>query len=330
MVAVGMWVELSELVHQCAASKGGLLNETRQRLLKHCLTVMDTTVNTLYHATTHGTTHGTTHDHNCAPLPPLVHEAFARTGIQALLHLVEALAESQKVGASRHHKKATIGRRNTSQFNRHVASPIPFLGTTGQSLRIMLRIASHNIDVLHYASSGTGTRNELYHIFAYLLEWCTDSSSGSSRSTTAATATAATTATTLNNLPINHAEEMEADHILEQTIVLMGYYARGSTERQQSLHWGSHPTPLQRLCNLPFQFFSLESSKEILFPTLISICHQDERNRSVVEDEISTGMLHKFIQDRMVDGATGTTKYDSFATRFPKSRWQDALDFLAS
>ena len=123
---------------------------------------------------------------------------------------------------------------------------------------------------------------------------------------------------------------MEADQILEQTIVLMGYYARGSTERQQSLHWGSHPTPLQRLCNLPFQFFSLESSKEILFPTLISICHQDERNRSVVEDEISTGMLHKFIQDRMMDGATGTTKYDSFATRFPKSMWQDALDFLAS
>ncbi len=300
MVSTGMWLECSELLHQCAASKGGLLNDTRQLLLKRCLILMENTVTTLYNVIPTG---DSDHD-NVTPLPPLVHDAFASTGIQALLHLVEALAESQKVQDAKDNA-SSLGRRNTSQFNRHVASPIPFIGTTLQILHIMLKISTRNIDVLHAASSDTGTQNELYHIFAYLLEWCTSDNV---------------------NTITNHEQEMEADQILEQTIILIGYYARGSAERQQSLHWGSHPTPLQRLCNLPFQFFSLEKSKEILFPTLISICYQDERNRSVVEDEISTEMLHKFIQDRINNNDSINIK--AFEKRFPKSMWNDALTFF--
>lgn len=115
-------------------------------------------------------------------------------------------------------------------------------------------------------------------------------------------------------------ETSNIEILLEKTIILIGYYARGSAERQQSLHYGSHPTPLQKLCNLPFKFFSLDSNKEILFPTLISICYNDIRNRNVIEDEISTQMLSEFIKERTEEETSNT-----FRTRFPKQMWNDAI-----
>ena len=289
--SVAMWSEMSELIHQCAASRGGVLTETRQNLLRLCLKVVETSVMSLY---SNKNGDGGSNDPNVTAVPPLVFEALAETGIKALLHLVEALADSQKVRDSRNGKEEL--------FNRHVGSPVPFVGTTLQALGIMLDIAKHNIDVLHTASNDVGIRNEMYHVFSFLLEWC------------------------ISEAPKKNGVNSEtSDLLLERTICLMGYYARGSTERQQSLHWGSHPTPLQRLCNLPFRFFSLESSKEILFPTLICICNGDVRNRSVVEDEISTQMLHKFIEDRTKEETSS-----SFRTRFPKTMWKDSLDFFES
>ena len=169
----------------------------------------------------------------------------------------------------------------------------------------MLNIVTHNIDVLHSASDDVGIRNELYHVFSFLLEWCTTSSNAMSSS----------------NNKIKETSNIEI--LLEKTIILIGYYARGSAERQQSLHYGSHPTPLQKLCNLPFKFFSLDSNKEILFPTLISICYNDIRNRNVIEDEISTQMLSEFIKERTEEETSNT-----FRTRFPKQMWKDALEFF--
>ena len=305
MICTGMWTEMSELIHQSAASKGGLLSETRQSLLQHCMELMETTVVRLYAGSGGRSASGSgssgSGNCNCMEIPALVHEALAQTGIKSLLHLVEALAESQKVSDSK--TTTCLGRKKSKtapQFNRYVGSPIPFVGTALQSLRIMLNIAEHNINVLHTAASDTGIQNELYHVFAYLLEWCA--------------------------LEIK-VENDEISQLLEHTIIMMGYYARGSTERQQSLHWGSHPTPLQRLCNLPFRFFSQEKDKNILFPTLISICHQDVRNRSVVEDEISKEMLYEFIDSRM-KGDEDDAAHESFLIRFPKKLWKEALDFF--
>ena len=130
-----------------------------------------------------------------------------------------------------------IGQTDSS-FNRNVGAPIPFIGTTLQSMNIMLNIVTHNIDVLHSASDDVGIRNELYHVFSFLLEWCTTSSNAMSST----------------NNKIKETSNIEI--LLEKTIILIGYYARGSAERQQSLHYGSHPTPLQKLCNLPFKFLA--------------------------------------------------------------------------
>ena len=141
----------------------------------------------------------------------------------------------------------------------------------------------------------------------------------------------------------------------------MGYYERGSPQRQQSLHWGSHPTPLQRLCTLPFRYFSKSSAKAVLFPTLIAICHHDERNTSVVEEECSIDMLTEFIRaellgvdkesDPAAEGAVEKENYGrgapwhrsrelqtkslpltkrDFAVRVPASTWQNALDFFVT
>merc|ERR1711991_113851 len=63
-----------------------------------------------------------------------------------------------------------------------------------------------------------------------------------------------------------------------------------------SLNWGAQPTALQRICSLSFRFFSEEENKHVLFPTLIAVCYENQRNTSVVEQELSVDMIVDYIQ----------------------------------
>ena len=78
----------------------------------------------------------------------------------------------------------------------------------------------------------------------------------------------------------------------------MGFHALQSENAQRSLHWGAQPTPLQRLCALPFQYFSDAKCKDVLFPTLIAICYRHSSNTCVVEEEVSTKLLAEYIQGK--------------------------------
>ena len=242
-----------------------------------------------------------------------------------------------------------------AQFNRHGASPIPFGSTTAQAQEIMLTIAEHNIDVFQEALNAPGIQNEVYHVFSFLLEYCTSAPLSKITSPSRGGASAPSSSGGAGG------GDADKEKLLDNIIILMGYYARGSPQRQQSLHWGSHPTPLQRLCTLPFRYFSQNSAKTVLFPTLIAICHHDERNTSVVEEECSIDMLTEFIRAELLGveggvqspagvvekensigatarlvsgeaktkggGGTSLTNRD-FAVRVPATSWQNALAFF--
>ena len=66
--------------------------------------------------------------------------------------------------------------------------------------------------------------------------------------------------------------------------------------RQAILQSGQRPTILQQLCSLPFEYFSDERLKGILFPTLISCCFDHESNRGILEQEMSPLMLSSFLE----------------------------------
>ncbi|KAL0601654.1 S phase cyclin A-associated protein in the endoplasmic reticulum [Plecturocebus cupreus] len=60
---------------------------------------------------------------------------------------------------------------------------------------------------------------------------------------------------------------------------------------------GRHPTVLQKLCQLPFQYFSDPRLIKVLFPSLIAACHNNHQNKIILEQEMSCVLLATFIQD---------------------------------
>lgn len=59
---------------------------------------------------------------------------------------------------------------------------------------------------------------------------------------------------------------------------------------------GRHPTVLQKLCQLPFQYFSDPRLIRVLFPTLIAACYNNPQNKIILEQEMSCVLLATFIQ----------------------------------
>ena len=89
------------------------------------------------------------------------------------------------------------------------------------------------------------------------------------------------------------------DEVIKKSLILMGYHALSCQKNQESLNWGTQTTALQRICSLPFRFFSEEANKHVLFPTLIAVCYENKRNTSVVEQELSVDMIVEYIEKMM-------------------------------
>lgn len=173
----------------------------------------------------------------------------------------------------------------------------------------------------------------------------------------------------------------DSKELLHETLMFIGYYCLLNENTQQILHRGEN-TILQKLCNLPFPYFSDKKYKEILFPTLISASFKSERSVAIMNQEMSLDPLIKFLQDSMKEElprimeeefdyqsissfgeagkkhqnhrarragarspsissttssicsmqietlASGNCPYLPLFMRFPKAKWQDAIEFF--
>ncbi|XP_057579472.1 S phase cyclin A-associated protein in the endoplasmic reticulum isoform X5 [Hippopotamus amphibius kiboko] len=104
---------------------------------------------------------------------------------------------------------------------------------------------------------------------------------------------------------------------------------------------GRHPTVLQKLCQLPFQYFSDPRLIKVLFPSLIAACYNNLQNKIILEQEMSCVLLATFIQDfAQAPGQTDTQSYQpkgkclgsqdylELANRFPQQAWEEARQFF--
>jgi len=73
----------------------------------------------------------------------------------------------------------------------------------------------------------------------------------------------------------------DTKELLHETLMFIGYFCMLNENNQQILHRGEN-TILQKLCNLPFPYFSDKKLKEILFPTLISASYKSERSVAIM------------------------------------------------
>ncbi|XP_067829628.1 S phase cyclin A-associated protein in the endoplasmic reticulum isoform X2 [Heptranchias perlo] len=131
------------------------------------------------------------------------------------------------------------------------------------------------------------------------------------------------------------------EDLLHEVIVCVGYFTVNHPDNQVTVQSGRHPTVLQKLCQLPFQYFSDQRLIKVLFPTLITACYNNPQNKVILEQEMSCILLATFIQDfaqslsqsdnkpsQQKEGVPGAQDHLEFANRFPREMWEDARKFF--
>ncbi|XP_031548522.1 S phase cyclin A-associated protein in the endoplasmic reticulum-like [Actinia tenebrosa] len=177
-----------------------------------------------------------------------------------------------------------------------------------EGLRALNNMAKLDLKILQSSLGGEGVSLEFRHILSYLLWIC---------------------------------GEGTPEELLHEVILVIGYFTVLNNENQVFIQSGRNPTLLQQLCGLPFQYFSDPRLRNILFPTFIASCYENEENKTIIEQEVSCALLENFLQDKMLDSqeeenssptkmlsAENSPDRYSLNHRFPPSLWAKAGEFL--
>ncbi|XP_023568444.1 S phase cyclin A-associated protein in the endoplasmic reticulum isoform X2 [Octodon degus] len=140
---------------------------------------------------------------------------------------------------------------------------------------------------------------------------------------------------------LGHCSHVSCESLLHEVIVCVGYFTVNHPDNQVIVQSGRHPTVLQKLCQLPFQYFSDPRLIKVLFPSLIAACYNNRQNKVILEQEMSCVLLASFIQDftqtpSQADSqlqqprgrCLGPQDYLELANRFPQQAWEEARQFF--
>lgn len=126
--------------------------------------------------------------------------------------------------------------------------------------------------------------------------------------------------------------------LLHEVIICVGYFTVNHPDNQGIVQSGRQPSVLQKLCQLPFQYFSHPGLIRVLFPTLISACYNNPHNKVILQHEMSCVLLATFIQDcatnekesdnKTKQAASPVPDYGELSNRFPRDQWDSALKFF--
>ncbi|XP_007566428.1 S phase cyclin A-associated protein in the endoplasmic reticulum isoform X7 [Poecilia formosa] len=130
-----------------------------------------------------------------------------------------------------------------------------------------------------------------------------------------------------------------SEELLHEVIICVGYFTVNHPDNQVIVQSGRQPSVLQKLCQLPFQYFSHPRLIRVLFPTLISACYNNSHNKAILQQEMSCVLLATFIQDCVPNEKDSEIKIYKSATRclqndcllsyrFPRDQWDSALQFF--
>lgn len=140
---------------------------------------------------------------------------------------------------------------------------------------------------------------------------------------------------------LGHCSQVSCESLLHEVIVCVGYFTVNHPDNQVIVQSGCHPTVLQKLCQLPFQYFSDPRLVKVLFPSLIAACYNNHQNKVILEQEMSCVLLATFIQDfaqnqgqadnqfhQSKGKCLGSQDYLELANRFPQQAWEEARQFF--
>jgi len=245
---------------------------------------------------------------------PALHGEFSREGI--LLH---SLRESNFCGlpslltVALLHAEGLLATADT-QLQISIVEMLPpnFVPVATGILHTLNSAARLNFRAVQSILGAHSLRIETHHLFSFLISFCTE----------------------------QHETSESISGLLAETLVFMGYFALMHSHNQEVLRWGKSPTLLQRLCSVPFSYFSDPKRIRLLYPTLISVCFQNELNREVLERETDLQLVLEFLHDEMKGGdagiddfhlqfSTDNEAYYKMNTRIPQCYWHQIDVFLS-
>ncbi|KAK2842269.1 hypothetical protein Q5P01_012469 [Channa striata] len=137
-----------------------------------------------------------------------------------------------------------------------------------------------------------------------------------------------------------YCSQHSSEELLHEVIICVGYFTVNHPDNQVIVQSGRQPSVLQKLCQLPFQYFSHPRLIRVLFPSLISACYNNSQNKVILQQEMSCVLLATFIQDcaanekdadnKMKPGVLQLLDYCELSNRFPRDQWDSALQFFLS
>ncbi|XP_021362165.1 S phase cyclin A-associated protein in the endoplasmic reticulum-like isoform X2 [Mizuhopecten yessoensis] len=177
-------------------------------------------------------------------------------------------------------------------------------------LRMLNNMATLDLHMLQKTLGDEGMSLEFRHIASYLMWYCSHHTS---------------------------------DDILHEVIQCVGYFTVLCPDNQVVIQSGQPPTILQQMCSLPFKYFSDPRLTNVLFPTLISSCYNNQSNRQILEQELSCMLLSNFIEEKQLEvlqAKLHPSKKEKekikdlehprmqTASRFPMEQWMAAQEYF--
>uniref|UniRef100_A0A9J8CAL8 S-phase cyclin A-associated protein in the ER n=1 Tax=Cyprinus carpio carpio TaxID=630221 RepID=A0A9J8CAL8_CYPCA len=95
-----------------------------------------------------------------------------------------------------------------------------------------------------------------------------------------------------------YCSQHSSEELLHELIICIGYFTVNHPDNQVIVQSGRQPSVLQKLCQLPFQYFSHPRLIKVLFPSLICACYNNLENKVILQQEMSCVLLATFIQRR--------------------------------
>ncbi|XP_053093175.1 S phase cyclin A-associated protein in the endoplasmic reticulum isoform X4 [Pangasianodon hypophthalmus] len=137
-----------------------------------------------------------------------------------------------------------------------------------------------------------------------------------------------------------YCSQNSSENLLHEVIICVGYFTVNHPDNQVIVQSGRQPSVLQKLCQLPFQYFSHPHLIKVLFPSLISACYNNQQNKVILQQEMSCVLLATFIQDcassenqtnsrpSQQERSSALLDYCELSNRFPRDQWDSALQFF--
>ncbi|XP_051740777.1 S phase cyclin A-associated protein in the endoplasmic reticulum isoform X4 [Ctenopharyngodon idella] len=137
-----------------------------------------------------------------------------------------------------------------------------------------------------------------------------------------------------------YCSQQSSEDLLHELIICVGYFTVNHPDNQVIVQSGRQPSVLQKLCQLPFQYFSHPRLIKVLFPSLICACYNNLQNKVILQQEMSCVLLATFIQDCATNENQSDSKasqpekgwapldYCELSNRFPRDQWDSALQFF--